>query len=178
MEHQDLQELLLQDNSRAHTDFMGDFVRQKPELIHELWKVYLQNKGTVSRRAAWIIDTVSENEPAWVEPYLEQLIDLLPTFSHDGMKRHGLRMISRNTIPEARLGELVNIAFDWLLSTNEAVAAKMYCMMILASVSAQMPEIRHELIDTIEFQMPEGSPGFKSIGKKILKQLYKNDLEI
>ncbi len=175
MEHHDLHELLLSNNSRAHTDFMGDIVRQNPDLINELWQVYLSDKGAVSRRAAWIIDTVSENEPAWVQPYLEQLIDLLPTFSHDGMKRHGLRMISRNTIPEAKIGELINIAFDWLLSNNEAIAAKMYCMLILSSIAEKMPEIRNELIDTIEFQMPEGSPGFKSIGKKILKQLYRND---
>ncbi|MBK7171666.1 MAG: hypothetical protein IPH84_00230 [Bacteroidales bacterium] len=178
MENDELHALLMLENSRANTDFVGNIVKKKPELIHALWEIYLSDRGPLSRRAAWIIDTASENEPSWVEPYLETLIDLLPTFGHDGMKRHGLRMISRNPLPENRLGELTNLSFEWLLSKSEAVAAKMYYMLILFEVSKQMPQISNELIDTIEFQMSEGSPGFKSIGKKILKQLYKNDLEI
>jgi len=172
MEHHDLSELLMNDNSRANTDFVGDFVRQKPELIRELWDIYFRKQEPISRRAAWIIDTVSEDVPAWVEPYIPQLIDLLPTFSHDGLKRHGLRMLSRNIIPEERKAELMNICFDWLLSPAEAVAAKMYSILILYDLSRQLPEIRNELIDTIEFQMTEGTPGFKSIGRKILAQLY------
>jgi hypothetical protein len=172
MEKKDLTKFLMQDNSRANTDFVGDFVRQKPELIHELWEVYLSNKEPISRRAAWIIDTVSENEQDWVKDYLARLIDIFPTFRHDGLKRHGLRILSRNPIPAEKTGQLINICFDWLLSTEEAVAAKMYCMLILTDLSQSLPEIRHELIDTIELQMEEGSPGFKSIGRKILKKLY------
>jgi hypothetical protein len=172
MEHQSIHELLLNDNSRANTDFVGNFVRQKPELIHELWEIYFRKEEPVSRRAAWIIDTVSENKPEWVEPYISQLIDLLPSFNHDGLKRHGLRMISRNRIPDDKVAELMNICFEWLLSTEEAVAAKMYCILILYSISRYLPEIRHELIDTIEFQMPDGTAGFKNIGRKMLTRLY------
>ncbi len=172
MQHQDITELLMQDNSRTNTDFVGGFVRQKPELINELWEIYLSEREPVSRRAAWIIDTVSENNPGWIQPYMTQLINKLPGFKHDGLKRHGLRMISRCPIPEEKVAELVNICFEWLLSPSEAVAAKFYCMNILYDISQQLPEMKHELIDSIEFQLPEGTPGFKSIGKKILTKLY------
>jgi hypothetical protein len=172
MESDTLKKFLLQDNSRANTDFIGNFVRQKPELIGELWNIYLSDQEPISRRAAWIIDTVSEDEPSWVEPYLPRLIPLLPSFRHDGMKRHGLRMLSRSKIPDQFEGEVMNICFEWLLSPAEAVAAKVYCMTILYDLSLNNPEIRHELIDVIEFQMPEGTPGFKSLGRKILKKLY------
>jgi len=174
MTQQSLEELLMNENSRANTDFVGNFIRQKPELIHELWEFYFSKREPISTRAAWIIDTVSENEPGWVEPYIPKLIDLLPTFNHDGLKRHGLRMIARNKIPDQKIAELMNICFEWLLSLEEAVAAKMYCMLILYTISQQLPEIRHELIDTIEYQMPEGTAGFKSIGRKMLIKLYKD----
>jgi len=177
MEHHDLKELLLNDNSRANTDFVGNFIRQKPDLIHELWEIYLSDQEPISRRAAWIIDTVSENEPTWVEPYIARLIDLLPTFRHDGMKRHGLRMIARNNISEELQADLMNICFEWLLSPTEAVAAKFHCMMILYTISNKLPEIKNELIDTIEFQMSEGTPGFRSIGRKLLNKLYKETLK-
>ena len=173
MIHKELTELLLQDNSKANTNFIGGIIRQKPELIRQLWEIYLSDQEPVSRRAAWIIDTASERNPEWIEPYISQLIDLLPSFQHDGMKRHGLRMISRCTVPEEKSAELVNICFQWLLSPSEAVAAKFFCMHILYDFSLKMPEMKHELIDSIEFQMEEGTPGFKSIGKKILAKLYR-----
>jgi hypothetical protein len=173
MDHKELKELLLIENSRANTDFVGDIVRKKPDLIRDLWEIYFRKEEPVSRRAAWIIDTVSENEPAWVEPYLPELIDLLPSFNHDGLKRHGLRMISRNQIPDDKVADLMNICFEWLLSTNEAVAAKLYCILILYSMSQHTPEIKSELIDTIEYQMQEGTSGFKNIGRKMLTRLYK-----
>jgi len=168
-----LRKFLLQDNSRANTDFVGNFIRQKPELIHQLWEIYLSNEEPVSRRAAWIIDTVSESEPDWVTPYIPRLVDLLSTFRHDGMKRHALRMIARNEIPAEKQGALLDICFEWLLSPAEAVAAKFYSMTILYTLSRTFPEIRDELIDSIEFQMAEGSPGFKNIGRKLLVKLYR-----
>jgi hypothetical protein len=174
MDNQELKDLLLIENSRANTDFVGNLVRQKPEMIAELWEIYFRKEEPISRRAAWIIDTVSENEPGWVEPYIPRLIELLPTFNHDGLKRHGLRMISRNRIPEGNMADLMNTCFEWLLSTSEAVAAKLYCILILYSISQDLPEIRRELIDTIEFQMQDGTSGFKNIGRKMLTKLYKD----
>ncbi|MBK7028571.1 MAG: hypothetical protein IPH45_04930 [Bacteroidales bacterium] len=68
MENDELHALLMLENSRANTDFVGNIVKKKPELIHALWEIYLSDRGPLSRRAAWIIDTASENEPSWVNP--------------------------------------------------------------------------------------------------------------
>lgn len=164
-------ELLLKGNSRSYTDFVGDIVNKRPELVSELWEIYLSMEEPVSRRAAWIIDTASENKPGWVNPFLPQLVEKLPTFNHDGLKRHGLRMIARSDFPEGSEGELMNISFEWLLSPSESVAIKMYCIHILYRLSAEEPDIQQELFDTIEFQMVDGTPGFRSIGNKIMRRL-------
>jgi hypothetical protein len=52
-------ELLLKGNSRSFTNFVGDIVNKRPELVSELWEIYLAMEEPVSRRAAWIIDTAS-----------------------------------------------------------------------------------------------------------------------
>lgn len=175
--HHNFRELLLKGNSRSYTDFVADIVSRRPELISELWDIYLATEEPVSRKAAWIIDTGSENKPTWVEPYLPLLIGKLPVFDHDGLKRHALRMIARMPFPEGSEGELLNIAFQWLLSATESVAVKMYCIQILYRLSASEPDILQELYDTIEFQMADGSPGFKSIGEKTMRDIDRDIMQ-
>jgi len=167
-------ELLLKGNSRSYTDFVADIVTKRPELVHQLWEIYLSMEEPVSRRAAWIIDTASEDKPDWVEPFLSQLILKLPEFNHDGLKRHALRMITRNNFPAHSGGELMNITFEWLLSPSESVAVKMYCIQILYRLSAAEPDILQELYDTIEFQMADGTPGFRNIGTKMMREIDKD----
>jgi len=174
LQEHNLRELLLKGNSRSYTDFVADIVSKRPELVSELWEVYLAMEEPVSRRAAWIIDTASENKPEWVEPFLPQLIAKLPEFNHDGLKRHALRMIARMPFPQKLEGELMNIAFEWLVTTTESVAVKMYCIQILYRLSATEPDILQELYDTIEFQIADGTPGFKSIGGKLMRQIDKD----
>jgi hypothetical protein len=170
-------ELLLKGNSRSYTDFVADIVTKRPELVGDLWEIYLAIEEPVSRRAAWIIDTASEDKPSWVEPYLAQLIEKLPEFNHDGLKRHALRMIARLPFPDGTEGELMNITFEWLLSITESVAVKMYCIQILYRLSATEPDILQELYDTIEFQIEDGTPGFKSIGSKLMRQIDKDIIQ-
>jgi len=172
-----LRELLLKGNSRSYTDFVADIVSKRPELVSELWEIYLAMEEPVSRRAAWIIDTASENKPDWVAPFLTELISKLPLFNHDGLKRHALRMIARMPFPLGLEGELMNIAFEWLIATNESVAVKMYCIQILYRLSATEPDILQELYDTIEFQIADGTPGFKSIGNKLMRQIDKDIMQ-
>jgi hypothetical protein len=177
LQQHNFRELLLKGNSRSYTDFVADIVASRPELVGELWEIYLAIEEPVSRRAAWIIDTASENKPSWVEPFLPQLIAKLPEFNHDGLKRHALRMISRMPFPQGMEGELMNIAFEWLLQTNESVAVKMYCIQILYRLSANEPDILQELYDTIEFQIADGTPGFKGIGSKLMRQIDKDIMQ-
>ena len=170
-QHHDLKELLLKGNSRSYTDFVADIVSNRTELLSELWQIYLSMEEPVSRRAAWIIDTASENRPEWTAPFLPELIDKLSVFNHDGLKRHALRMIARMPFPEGSDGALMDIAFRWLLSPSESVAVKMYCIQVLYRLSEREPDILQELYDTIEFQMTDGTPGFKSIGSKMMQQI-------
>jgi len=164
-------ELLLKGNSRSYTDFVADIVGKRPELVSELWEIYLAMEEPVSRRAAWIIDTASENKPDWVIPFLSSLIEKLPVFNHDGLKRHALRMIARLPFAKDSEGVLLDIAFNWLSEPTESVAVKMYCMQILYRLSETEPDILQELYDTIEFQMADGTPGFRSIGSKMMHDI-------
>jgi hypothetical protein len=158
--------------SKANTNMVAGIVREKPELIGELWQIYFSIEEPVSRHAAWVLDGLTENHPERLTPYLPRLLELLPGFNHDGLKRHAVHMISRIRIPAEGRETLLNICFDWLVSRTEAVAVKVHCMEILYQICLDEPVLKNELIDSIEFILEEGTPGIKSHGRKILQKLY------
>ena len=168
-----LRELLLTEMSRRNTDIICGLVFQKPELFDQLFTIFAGNRETESRRAAWVLDIVSEKMPELLVPHADELVGLLTVFKHDGLKRHSLHMLSRLELPDGdRLGILINTCFNWLLSPGEAVAAKMYCMEILYRISQREPDLKKELADSIEWRLDEETPGFKNHGQKVLKRLY------
>ncbi|NTV91569.1 MAG: hypothetical protein HGA22_14620 [Clostridiales bacterium] len=166
-----LEELLLREQSRANTDLVINIVKVKPEVFEELWKLVLLNEDPLSRRAAWAADYCAENNPGYIQDKIEELSARVPDFKSDGLKRHALRMLSRSPLPDENLGVLADTCFNWLQAASESVAVKMYSMVILHRISDNIPEIRRELYDIIEIQLYEATPGFRSIGQKIMKKL-------
>lgn len=170
-ENAELLALIARENSKANAEFVGEILEKKPYLVDEVWKILFELKEPESRRAAWIIDKATEKNPEWIIKHLPQLIELFPYFRHDAYKRHSLRMISRVHFPAEFDPDLINFCFDWLTNPEEAVAVKYHCIHILYDISKRIPEIKRELFDTISIQMDESTPGFKSIGQKIMKKL-------
>jgi hypothetical protein len=166
-----ISDLLSDETSRLNTDFVAKIIIENPPLFDELWKLFLANEEPVSRRAAWVVDVVTEKHPEWVKGLLEELIDCIPTFGHDGLKRHSLHILSRSPLPENKLGEIADFCFEWLLKQGEAVATKMYSMEILYRISELEPDLKPELADSIRLLMEEGSPGIRSCGNRTLKKL-------
>lgn len=166
-------DLLMLEMSRRNTDLVADLIVQKPDLAEALFQVFLRNEEPVSRRAAWVLDIVTEKHPELIGSHPDQIIGMLPVFDHDGLKRHALHMLVRSPLPTAdKLGELMTLCFDWLISPKEAVAAKVYCMELLYRMTQVEPDLKQELADSIEWRMNEETPGFKNRGRKLLKKLY------
>lgn len=170
-----LENLLRIETSRRSSDLLVDLVGQRPELFERLVAIYLSLKEPESRRAAWVVDIISEANPGIADKYVPDIIRLLPEFNHDGLKRHSLRILSHTPLPpEELLGQLITICFDWLVSAREAVAVKVYAMDLLYRISAYEPDIRKELADSIEWRMNEETNGFKAHGRKVLKKLHQS----
>jgi len=159
--------------SRRNTDLVADLVFQKPELFEEFFRVFTGNSEPASRRAAWVVDTVSEKRPELLVSHIPDIIAMLPVFKHDGLKRHSIRMLARSPLPSGNLlGILITICFDWLISPQEAVSTKVFCMEILYRISQAEPDLKKELADSIEWRLNEETVGFKNRGQKMLKKLY------
>ena len=172
-EIESLEELLIAESSRRNTDLVADLVLQKPELFDQLCRIFLKDEGPVSWKAGWVADVVSERRPDLLKPYIEGIVSRLETFTHDSVKREALRMLVRSPLPVEQLGLLITLCFDWITSSKEPVAVKMFSMEILYRISQQEPEMKKELADSIEWRMQEETPGFRAHGRKLLKKLYR-----
>jgi hypothetical protein len=168
-----LEELLMLESSRRNTDLVADLILKKPELFDQLFCIFMQDEGPVSWKAAWVMDVASEKQPRLLKPYIGKIVSHLEKCSQDSTKRESLRMLARSPLPEEQLGLLITLCFDWLTSSKESVAVKMFSMEILYRISQQEPEMKKELADSIEWRMQEETPGFRAHGKKLLKQLYR-----
>lgn len=175
----DLRSLLLAEMSRRNTDFVKGIVLSNQSLFDELFKLALLNEEPVSRRAMWVVDVASEAEPDMLLPYINELISALHGFYHDGLKRHTLRMLSRYDLSMEEFLPILDLCFQYMSSGNESVAARYQAMHLLSKMSEKEPDLKHEIINTIELQMQEGSSGLQNQCLKLLKKLKKeiNKLE-
>lgn len=175
----DLRSLLLAEMSRRNTDFVKEIVLSNRTLFDELFKLTLLNEEPISRRAMWVVDVTSEAEPEILIPYLNNLIETLPNFQHDGLKRHTLRMLSRYDISMDQFMPILDLCLQYMGSEKESVAVRYQAMHLLYIMSNKEQGLKYELVTAIELQMHGGSAGLKNQGNKMLRKLKKeiNNLE-
>ena len=168
----DIRKQLLLEHSKENTMLVVDFIGSNPERFAILMDLFLNDTYRVTQRAAWVVGHAGKNQIALVQPYLEQMIlHLKKPNLHDAIKRNIVRILQDIEIPESLWGEAADICFRFLASHEEPVAIKVFSMTVLHNITKKVPELREELAILIEDQMPYGSAGFKSRGKKILKAL-------
>ncbi len=169
-----IRNILEQDPSRRNIDRVANMILKNPEILNETWCLALDNNISVNWRAAWVVEAVWEQRPELIEPYLKNIYTHLPGFKTDGQKREILKMIAGSSLPEneEELGLLLNYCFERMLDAKESVSVKVYSMDILYNISKIYPEIKPELISSVEHILEEGTPDVKVRGKRILRKLY------
>jgi len=170
-----LEELLLQEMSRANTDLVAGILSRDPERLAQAIAIVMRQEEPISRRAMWAIDIACEKNPGLITPYIKLLIIKMPEFRHDAFRRHILRIAARLPFHDSYKGALLNVCFDIIADSNKAIAVKANAMQILSRMAIEEPDIRHELKETIRYQMEEATPGFRSQARKVLNKVKELD---
>ncbi len=166
-------ELLGTGTGRRHIDLVAGMAQENAEIFAYLVQLMLLNTEPESRKAAWVVDTMTEEHPEMLhEDILGQLIGLLPVACHTALHRHILRMLDRSLIPQAQAGDLLTLCFDYLTSPDEPVAVKVHAMNILYKLSQSEPGLLFELTGILELRMDMEPPGFRNRATKILQSVY------
>jgi hypothetical protein len=166
---------LLSDSSRRTADIAVGLIGDNPEIFKKFLEFAMEDKGPYAMRAARVVQLANKNHPELIRPYTKDIILKFNSFHNDGLRRNILKIFTERSLnpDEDSFGKLIEIGFNSLTDPAEKAAMKMYAMVILYKISQFYPEIKTELIATIENQLPRSSAAVKSGGKQILSKLYK-----
>ncbi len=164
---------LLADSSRKTVDIAVSFIGDDPVLFQKMLDFALLDKYPYAMRAARVIQVISEANPIRLAPFIDTIVLAMPHFKTGGLNRSMLRVLAFHIdeMSEEQLGILVDVCFRNVLNSKEKPAIKVYSMDILYEISNLYPDIKHELISSIEAQYPISSVGIKSKSRKMLKRL-------
>ncbi len=166
---------LLPDTGKLTAIHAAEVAIQKTELVSKILDLAFSDKHPISTRAANTIEIIDSKKPELIEPFYLKIIQGFPKFHTSGVKRCLLKIFTRHTDiqNEEMLCLLLNYCFERIASADEEVGVKAYSLLILYNISNREPDLKNELIFAIKDQLPKNSKAFSSLGKRILKKLYK-----
>ena len=125
-------------------------------------------------RASWVVAKVADTRLDLVEPYINFISEKILDSNNDGVVRMHLHTISLcdvNIIDEDLRGDLIDLCFNILKNTEASVCLRTNCMDVLYKFYDIYPDLKNEIVSTIEIVMVDSSPGIKARGKFILKKM-------
>jgi len=155
---------------KKEAELVAKSIAKNPKHIKALWEICIGDEKH-SWRSTWLMDKVYDIAPELVRPYIPKMIKLIPTLENESKQRQYLKLISSEPLPRNISGDFINRCFDLLISSTTAIAVKVHAMQILYNFSQKEPDIKNELALIIEEQMENGTAGFCSRGRKILKKI-------
>ena len=167
-----IKEELLKEHSKINTMRIVNYVGDDKMYFKELMTLFLNGEYRITQRAAWAISFCAISHPELVKPYFKKILTKLnePNI-HDAVKRNVVKIFSEIELPEEFMGEIYETCFKYLRSMDENIAVKAHSMAVLEKICHQFPELKFELISTIEDMIPFGSAGIIARAKITLKKL-------
>lgn len=168
----DFRKLLELGHSKLITNQIVGEVLTHPKKMKDLMKIFADGPSIISQRSAWPMSIIAENHPELINDYYDLFIDLLnQPNKHNAINRNIVRAFQYADIPEKYEGQILDVCFKLLNSSEEPVAVKAFSMTIIYNLSKKYPDIIQELRASIESLLPDGSAGIKSCGNRILRAI-------
>ena len=169
-----LKKILAIDSSRTIADIAITEVNKNQKLFTEAMAIANKDVYPLSMRAARVVDECAEQNPLLIEPYIDEMIERLPLYKIDGVKRGFLRFFANSKIRlnASQRGHLVETCFDFLSSPSSSIAIRYYSLSILYKLSNKEKALKPELLEAIEDGLLRNRFTHGSSVLKIRKKLY------
>jgi hypothetical protein len=170
-----LPQVLLAEHSRANCDRIVKWIGNSQERFDQLFHLFSTGEYRIVQMAAWTLSYAVIAHPNLIAKKFPALLkNLERPDAHPAVKRNTIRLLQEVEIPKRFHGRIMNLCFNYIISPAEKIAVKAFSLTVLERLAKEYPEIRQELITTIQDRMPFETPAFRSRGKKILQRYSKN----
>lgn len=147
---------------------------RQPEEFAKMYRLTFDSERTVSWRAIWVCEKLSELHPEWFAPLQTELTQRLLACTHDGSKRLLLSILYNLPVTEPISVPLLNFCLDRMLSLQESIAVQALCIKYAYQLCLKEPELLHELRMLLENAETEYfSRGVVATIRNTLKQINK-----
>ncbi len=163
---------LLKEHSKAQAIKIATYACLSKKNFRELMYCFMSDEYRVAQRAAMSVNHAAQMKPAFITPYIKELVSVLEKKEvHIAVVRNSLRILEQLTIPELFHGEVMNACFQFIETPATPPAIKAFSLTTLYNLSAIYPEIKAELQLIIEDKWDTETAAFKSRGRKIIGKL-------
>ncbi|MCI4667214.1 MAG: hypothetical protein MRZ79_03570 [Bacteroidia bacterium] len=169
----DYRQRILADYSKPTILEIAEDIGDDPRKFKDLMDLFTEGQWLLTQRSAWAVRAVGKKHPRLFLPHLERMIQMLTEEHHDAVARNNLALMAEWDIPEEHWDDLYAICFEILENPQKAIAIRVHAMQILSNIASKIPDLIPELLLVIEAHLPNGSKGFQSRGKKLVKRLNK-----
>jgi hypothetical protein len=173
--------------TRENRCIAATYFIEHPNDFEILLNCVFKTKNKHHYKAAWILELVLKKHFDWLLPHLDFFTENLSRLQNDSAIRPIAKICEwigkeytaksknqiKNILTDKHISKIVENGFDWLIG-NYKVASKAYTMntlFIFGNLPNAQKWIHQELRNIIVEQIDNGSPAYKSRGKKVLYQL-------
>lgn len=158
-----LSEMLAAEHSKAQTDLIAKWVGKSQKRFDELYDIFMDLDNRLAQRASWVLSIILTSNPSFLSKHYRALLEKLKIDGqHNAIYRNGLKAFASNVIPEEYEGELMDLCFRVIESTDQAIAAKAHALTILEQLSKKYPEIIPEIKTILEIHLPSKTAALKA----------------
>lgn len=168
-----LKNLILNEHSKAQALMIANIIQQKPELLDDLINYTFANEEPLSRRAAWPLRLLSDQNPNLLKNRINEFIDGLENIKNPAILRNILALIVRTEIPENKKTFLLNYTTETILNPESSTAVIAHSVDLFIKIAANEILLIQELLLMLEQLEPNGSGGIKAKIRQVKTFLFK-----
>jgi hypothetical protein len=171
-------EILLRDeHSKTNTRKIAHMIIKEEVAIKTVFEVIKKNEKPYSQRAAWILSTVEELQPRFLDSNYAETLNLVDRKYHDAVLRSSLKVLSCMRIKEKDMSKLFDKSTSLIKSKNTAVAIKLWALDVAIKIADKHPELFQEIKFYIDENVKNASPGWKNKIKNTLQSIEQQQHE-
>ena len=168
-----ISDLLAKEHSRANSELILAYIGRDVKKVEALIDIICTDTRKLHQRGAYVMWIMRHEHLDLLRPHLPRLLSLMPRPAHVAFSRALISILSEMYIPEELLGEVADLCFGLLDDPRETVAVRAHAMSTLLNICRREPELANELKMIIEEHYDQGTAGFKTRGRKVLRELEK-----